>query len=72
MASFADKFVNIPSSSREEFFNLYDYESISNAILENSKEELGFQIFSSALQNISDEQLIFEIIQWVSLFTKSN
>lgn len=68
MAKFAESFIKIPSSSREEFFNLYDFETISNAILENLREELGFKIFSSALQNISDEQLIFEIIQWVSLF----
>lgn len=62
---FVDKFKK-KSSSREELFNKYDFETIGDAIIENSRNEIGFLIWSSALSEIKDETLLFEIVQHVS------
>lgn len=54
------------SSSREELFEKYDFETIGDAIIENSKNEIGFLIWSSALNEIKDDLLLYEILQHVS------
>lgn len=65
----AEEFVAIfskKSSSRDELFNKYDYETIGDAIIENSKNETGFLIWSAALSEIKDDLLLYEIIKNVS------
>jgi hypothetical protein len=53
------------SSSREKLFDTYDFETIGDAVIEHSKNETGFLIWSSVLNEIKDDMLLFEIIQHV-------
>lgn len=52
--------------SREELFNQCEFETIADAIVENSKEEIGFLIWTSTFQYITNDSKLYEIIEHVS------
>lgn len=54
------------SSERQELLNQHDFETIADAIVENSKEEIAFLIWTSCFQLINDDLLLFEIVKSVS------
>lgn len=54
------------TSSREELFNQCEFETIADAIVENSKEEIGFLIWTSTFQYITNDSKLYEIIEHVS------
>lgn len=53
-------------STREELFNDYEVKTIADAIVKNSKDELGFLIWTSTFQYTSSDLKLYEIIESVS------
>lgn len=62
---FVNKFKD-KSSSRRELFIKNKCETISDAIVQQSREEVGFLIWIATFQYISDDVLLYAIIERVS------
>ena len=56
------------SPPRKELFNQCEFETIADAIVKNSKEEIGFLIWTSTFKYITDDLKLYEIIENVSKF----
>lgn len=59
--------VKISDKKVKKLLNEVDGEIISEAIIEEAKEELGFCLWSQIISSLNDEDKLFEIVKEVSI-----